>query len=272
MDDAKVAAIRRWVVGICMLGAVGLIALGFVAFRNLERKLTGKRIDPEVFQRERRALKSDFDKDRAGTRQRTLTAMQKSPEHAADQLSYLFFAERDYLESLPPDKQQTEAEVALNTQLAAIKILESQNTGIEIDFSWDHALKIAILARRSELIREHAKDWSTAGGVGIFSDDAKRHDGYQYLGWADLIDGKIDAAAENLRRSGDFMSAPTLESFGPSTELADALLKKDRFADVTAWVQKVRGHWEPETCDAWLELLKKNQRPTDETWTGQFAY
>ena len=255
-----------------MLGAVGLVALGFVAFRNLERRLTRRRIDPEVFQRERRALKSEFDKDKVGTRQRTLKAMQKNPKRAADQLSYLFFAERDYLESLPPDKQQTEAEVALNTQLAAIKVLDSQNAGIQIDFSWDHAIKIAILARRSDLIRERAKDWATAGGVGMFSNDAERHDGYQYLGWADLIDGKIDAAAENLRRSGDFMSAPTLESFGPSTELADALLKKDRFADVIAWVQKVRGHWKPEICDAWLELLQKNQRPTDETWTGQFAY
>ncbi len=162
--------------------------------------------------------------------------------------------------------------MALDTQLAGIKVLESQRAGIEIDFSWQHALKIAILARRSDLIRQCAQKWVSARDLWVFTDDSTRHDGYQYLGWADLIDGNIDAAADNLRRSGDFMNAPTLRSFGSSTALADALLKKDRYADVIAWLEKVRGHWEPEICDEWLTQLKKKIHPSDENWIGQFGY
>jgi len=128
------------------------------------------------------------------------------------------------------------------------------------------------MAKRSDVLRERGKSWAQSGGFGPMEDDSNRHKGYQYLGWADLIDGDVDGAARNLIRSGDFMDAPTLKSFGPSTKLADELVTKGRYYDVITWLEKVGQHWQPGITAEWIRWLKKGKRPGDEAWTQQFDY
>jgi hypothetical protein len=284
MDDANVVAVRRWVIGILMLGPILCIGLAIFIIKSLAGYMDEDVLDDRTFERRAKEVAAAFAKDRTGTRQHTLLQMKNHPEDAEYSLMYLTFAEQNRLNALDSagldsTKLQAEAETALETQLKAMAILEAQRSSGPgqffgsgtTNFHWESVLDFAVLAKRSDILREHAKGWAESGGIGIFADDQTRREGYTYLAWADLIDGNTDDAANNLVRSGDFVDAE-VKIAGPSTKLADALISKGQYGAVITWIEKVGAHWKPKTTKEWIRWLKKGKRPKDESWIQQGEY
>ena len=281
MDEGNVGRIRKWVIRICVVTPLVLIGVGVLGLKSMLDFAVPKRPDPETYVREQKALRVALQENPAATRDIVLKRMESDPPNAWLWLEYLLYAETYRLERVKPSEQQAEAQKALMAQLAGITMIEKQNrTNMfaavvgdpKVEYAWADAVKFAILAKNSDAIRPRATQWTKLADRGPISDQARAHQGYQYLGWADLIDGDVDGAARNLIRSGDFMDAPTLKSFGPSTKLADALVTKGRYSDVITWLEKVGQHWQPGITAEWIRWLKKGKRPGDEAWTQQFDY
>jgi len=281
MDEGNVGRIRKWVIGICVVTPLVFIGLGILGFKSLMDFAVPKTPDPNTYVREQKAVSVALKENPSATRNMILKRMGADHPKAWIWLEYLAYAETDRLENVKPSEQQAEAQKALVAQLAGVKLLENQSrTNLfailvgdpKVEYAWEDAADIAILAKSSDAIRPRATEWTKLADRGPISDHDRAHRGYQYLGWADLFDGDVDGAARNLVRSGDFIDKPTLESYGPSTRLADALISKGRYADVIIWVEKIKGHWEPEICDMWLAVLRKQERPADEAWTDQLVW
>jgi hypothetical protein len=270
----------RW---LAVAGIGSLVASAFIA-SNISRIKT--LIDPFDLEDERRylreqsAIETAYRTDRVALRQDTLTKMRSDPSNAGSHLSDLSKFERRALAKTPTKSIVREASNALETQLEALKILEyrpADSTDLEFG-GWAerkarrNILDFAVLAKRSDILREHATIWAEAPRIGAKPDDWEKHDGSQYLGWADLIDGDLAGAAANLKTSASFMEGQKLSSVGPSTKLADALVSKGRSTDVMEWLEKVGQHWKPEVTKAWIRILKKGGRPTDDQWTSLLDY
>lgn len=279
MGNGKRAGFR-WlaVAGIC-----GLVAVAFTA-KNISR--ISSLIDPFGLEDERRhlremtAIENAYRADRVALRQDTLNKMRSDPSNAGSHLSNLSRFERQALAKSPAKSIVREASDALEIQLEALKILENQSAdSTDLEFGgWAESearwniLDFAVVAKRSDILREHATIWADAPRSGAKPDDWEKHDGFQFLGWADLIDGDLAGAASNLKTSAGLMEGQKLSLVGPSTKLADALISKGRSTDVIEWLETVGQRWKPEVTKVWIRTLKKGGRPTDDRWTSLLDY
>ncbi len=207
MDDAKVAALRKWVVAICAITPVLFLGLGFWGYKSFVEYEDREEVDDATYRRELRTVLALLIADAPAERKLTIHRMRAEPRKASLWLEYLAFAEKKRLERIRDSERTVEAQTALETQLEAIKILEHQarpNVLISvvgnprIELAWEDLAHIAIVGKRTDILRSRASEWTKMGNRGPVSDDGRAHLGYQLLGWADLIDGKSEEATQNF--------------------------------------------------------------------------
>ena len=78
------------------------------------------------------------------------------------------------------------------------------------------------------------------------------HFGHTTLGLLALERGDVGLALEQLQRAGATPGSPQLNSFGPTMQLASALLERGQPAAVLAYLQQCRSFW--RLGGVWLDL------------------
>jgi hypothetical protein len=89
------------------------------------------------------------------------------------------------------------------------------------------------------------------------------HFGHTVLGLVALTESDIAAAVVELRKAGETLGSPQLNSFGPTMQLARALLKRGETDAVLAYLQQCRKFWTSGTTwlDLWEQKIRKGQVP-----------
>ena len=79
--------------------------------------------------------------------------------------------------------------------------------------------------------------------------------------------GDLNEAEKQLMAAGDTPGSPQLNSFGPNTSLAKALLERGRTKAVLEFLQKCSKFWRKpdgtinERCSMWIQQLELGQTP-----------
>jgi tetratricopeptide (TPR) repeat protein len=81
------------------------------------------------------------------------------------------------------------------------------------------------------------------------------HFGHTVLGLVALAEDNPALAVAELRKSGDTPGSPQLNSFGPTMQLAKALLRQGQADAVLAYLQQCRKFW--DSGGTWLDLWEK---------------
>lgn len=89
------------------------------------------------------------------------------------------------------------------------------------------------------------------------------HDGHMVLGLLALNDGDSARAVEELRLAGETPGSPQLGSFGPSMQLAKALLINNNAAPVLAYFEQCRRFWKMGGAwlDVWEDMVRNDRIP-----------
>jgi hypothetical protein len=81
------------------------------------------------------------------------------------------------------------------------------------------------------------------------------HLAHTTLGLLALESGNVEAAAEQLQLAGETPGSPQLNSFGPTMQLAHALLERGLVAPVLAYLTQCRKFW--KLGGVWLDLWEQ---------------
>ena len=81
------------------------------------------------------------------------------------------------------------------------------------------------------------------------------HLGHTVLGLLAIKSGDIPAAVAELARSAETPGSPQLNTFGPTMQLAKAVLRAGESEPVLEYVRRVRNFWEMGTT--WLDLREQ---------------
>lgn len=113
-----------------------------------------------------------------------------------------------------------------------------------------HALATEVL----ELAPRFVGDWNHGNAI---------HHGHTVHGLIALAHGDVAEARRQLLASGNTDGSPQLNSFGPSMELASALLERGERATVLVYLDECRRFWEmgPEKLDAWSADIAAGREP-----------
>jgi hypothetical protein len=84
------------------------------------------------------------------------------------------------------------------------------------------------------------------------------HFGHTALGLVALAEGDVTEAVSELTKAGSTPGSPQLDSFGPTMQLAKALLQQGQFTAVLAYVQSCRSFWKMGAT--WLDLWEATIR------------
>ncbi|MBS1211067.1 MAG: hypothetical protein H6R19_3465 [Proteobacteria bacterium] len=84
------------------------------------------------------------------------------------------------------------------------------------------------------------------------------HSAHSVLGLLALHDSQVSEAVYELKKAGATPGSPQLDTFGPTMQLAKALLKCGESEAVLAYLQQCRDFWEMGTV--WLDLWEKKIR------------
>ena len=84
------------------------------------------------------------------------------------------------------------------------------------------------------------------------------HLGHTVLGLLALRAGDHSSAIAELHESGKTRGSPQLNSFGPTMQLAKALLREGHVTPALAYIQQCRNFW--EMGGTWLDLWEKKIR------------
>ena len=89
------------------------------------------------------------------------------------------------------------------------------------------------------------------------------HDSNQVLGLISLKSNDVDAASEYLRQAGESSGSPTLDTFGPELDLADALLQRGKRGVVTSYLLSIKRFWHDDegNIDRWVAQIDKGETP-----------
>ena len=98
----------------------------------------------------------------------------------------------------------------------------------------DKALSLAPMFR---------SDWNYGNAI---------HLGHTVRGLLALRKGNVDLAVEELRKSGETPGSPQLNTFGPTMQLAKALLQAGHAAAVLSYLNQCRAFW--RMGSTWLDL------------------
>jgi tetratricopeptide (TPR) repeat protein len=100
--------------------------------------------------------------------------------------------------------------------------------------------------RAIELAPLFQKNWNYGNAI---------HFGHTVLGLLALNDGDLVLAAAELRKSGNTPGSPQLNSFGPTMQLAKALLKQGSVDVVIEYLSQCRLFWKRGAI--WLDLWEQ---------------
>lgn len=103
-----------------------------------------------------------------------------------------------------------------------------------------------------QLANDHPDDWNFGNAI---------HEGNIVLGRIALLEGNIEQAVAHLERAGATPGSPTLNSFGPDVELADALLKRGERTAVIGYLIGCARFWKSESLPRWIEILREDGYP-----------
>lgn len=89
------------------------------------------------------------------------------------------------------------------------------------------------------------------------------HHAYRVLGLVALARGDIPEARECLLRSAEVQGSPQLSSFGPSMELAKALLEVGEWGAAKVYLECCSRFWRDgrERIEKWIEQVEKQELP-----------
>lgn len=118
------------------------------------------------------------------------------------------------------------------------------------DFARSESLALQLLS----LAVRYRTDWNYGNAI---------HFAHTALGLLALRDGDVVLAGEELAASGATPGSPQLDSFGPSMQLAKALLRADQFEPVIAYFAQCRVFWKLGAIwlDVWEEKVRRHQMP-----------
>lgn len=112
----------------------------------------------------------------------------------------------------------------------------------------------ALAERALQLAPMYRTDWNYGNAI---------HLGHTVLGLLAVGEGDMDLAIQELRRSGDTPGSPQLNSFGPTMQLAKALLRAGQTTPVLSYMNQCRTFWKmgPTWLDLWESKIVAGQVP-----------
>jgi tetratricopeptide (TPR) repeat protein len=89
------------------------------------------------------------------------------------------------------------------------------------------------------------------------------HAAHTVLGLVALQNGNVQLAIGELKKSGETPGSPQLDTFGPSMQLAKALLQRGETATVLGYLQQCRTFWVMGTVwlDIWEDKINSGHIP-----------
>lgn len=116
-------------------------------------------------------------------------------------------------------------------------------------------VKVKALASEDlELAKIYRCNWNYGNAI---------HDSNRFLGLLSLKGGDLDKAADYLLLSGKSTGSPQLNTFGPTLDLANSLLKQGKRDVVLTYLGDVQSFWKMNggLLEEWLEKIKKGETP-----------
>lgn len=148
---------------------------------------------------------------------------------------------------------------------AALEEMEAAKTEAEFFSSRPGAtlaaMHLARYAQAEELAHETLKlapayksNWNYGNAI---------HSAHTVLGLVALQNGDVQLALEELKKSGETPGSPQLDTFGPTMQLAKALLQRGETAAVLGYLQQCRAFWAMGTAwlDTWEEKINSGRIP-----------
>lgn len=123
--------------------------------------------------------------------------------------------------------------------------LEQAKTPDERFYALPRAAFAAFVLGRYDEARGYANECVAAADryQGNWNRGNAIHDGHMVLGLVALHDGDAEVAREELHLAGTTPGSPQLNSFGPSMQLAKALVERGYVEDVLAYFTQCRRFW-----------------------------
>jgi tetratricopeptide (TPR) repeat protein len=118
----------------------------------------------------------------------------------------------------------------------------------------DYTRSKALAHQALSLAPSYQSDWNYGNAI---------HFAHTALGLAALGEHDLATAAEELKKSGSTPGSPQLNSFGPSMELAKALLRAGQIDVVLDYLEQCREFWEMghTWLDVWDAKIRSGQAP-----------
>jgi tetratricopeptide (TPR) repeat protein len=161
---------------------------------------------------------------------------------------------------LTPEQEAELRSVALASAPKELAAVDSAKTEEELFYALPSATLAAFhlgnyayakeLAERAlALAPSYGENWNYGNAV---------HSAHSVLGLLALVNGAKMEAIEELRKAGATPGSPQLNSFGPTMQLAKALLRQGESAAVLAYFEQCRSFW--THGNVWLELWDEKVR------------
>jgi hypothetical protein len=147
----------------------------------------------------------------------------------------------------------------------ALARLEQAKTPDERFYALPPAAIAAFVLGRYDEARSYANECVAAADryQGNWNRGNAIHDGHMVLGLVALHAGEVVLAKEELRLAGTTPGSPQLGSFGPSMQLARAMLESGYSEDVLAYFTQCRRFWAMggTWLDIWEVKVREGQVP-----------
>jgi len=166
-------------------------------------------------------------------------------------------------EPLTPEQEAQLRDLAIERAPAALAQVDAAETDADRFCALPDAALAAIHLERYELAADLAtrtlemapnfeRNWNYGNAI---------HAAHTVRGLLALRAGDTKLAIQELINSGKTKGSPQLGSFGPTMELAKALLRKGESASVLEYLQQCRGFW--KMGNAWLDIWEQKIRAGD---------
>ena len=167
------------------------------------------------------------------------------------------FAER---KPLTADQQSSLQEAMLEAASNSLAELDRAKSAEQRFYALPRAAIAAFDLGQYEDAKQYATESVTTSELyaGNWNYGNAIHDGHMVLGLLALNEGDNARAAEELRLAGSTPGSPQLGSFGPSMQLAKAMLARGNAAPVLAYFDQCRRFW--KMGGTWLDVWEAQVR------------
>ncbi|PVY76432.1 hypothetical protein C8D92_105185 [Tamilnaduibacter salinus] len=102
------------------------------------------------------------------------------------------------------------------------------------------------------LAADHKCDWNYGNAI---------HFSHRILGLVSLETDDVASARQHLIEAGQSPGSPQLDSFGPTLDLARAMLSRGEHEAVVEYLEGIRSFWEgrEETVDDWIQRIQRGE-------------